>query len=175
MTKKIDVDSIAAVIGSRYPAPFDRPCRERVRRRLGDAAELTQFGVNLLRLSPGAWSSQRHWHTEEDEFVFILEGEVMLVTDDGEEVLRGGVIAPASGPASPTDITCRIALLARLLCSKSAADAPRMTPRSIQTLTCRSKRARKGSSIETAFPTREPLHRRHLMSSSDLRTSSFNQ
>jgi uncharacterized cupin superfamily protein len=90
MTKKIDVDSIAAVIGSRYPAPFDRPCRERVRRRLGDAAELTQFGVNLLRLSPGAWSSQRHWHTEEDEFVFILEGEVTLVTDDGEEVLRGG-------------------------------------------------------------------------------------
>jgi uncharacterized cupin superfamily protein len=51
---------------------------------------LTQFGVNLLQLPPGAWSSQRHWHTHEDEFVYVLEGEVVLVTDAGEEILRAG-------------------------------------------------------------------------------------
>jgi uncharacterized cupin superfamily protein len=53
-------------------------------------AGLTDFGVNLMRLPPGSWSSQRHWHLLEDEFVFILEGEVVLVTDSGEEVFRAG-------------------------------------------------------------------------------------
>jgi uncharacterized cupin superfamily protein len=57
---------------------------------LGDAAGLTQFGVNLLHLPPSAWSSQRHWHSAEDEFVWVLEGEVVLVTEDGEEILRAG-------------------------------------------------------------------------------------
>ena len=57
---------------------------------MGNAAGLTDFGVNLLRLPPGAWSSQRHWHSAEDEFVFVLDGEVVLVTDAGEEVLRAG-------------------------------------------------------------------------------------
>jgi uncharacterized cupin superfamily protein len=88
--KKIDISAVAAVIGSGYPAPYDEPCRERRRLRLGDAAGLTQFGVNLLRLPPGVWSSQRHWHTAEDEFVYVLEGEVVLVTEAGEEVLRAG-------------------------------------------------------------------------------------
>jgi uncharacterized cupin superfamily protein len=88
--KKIDISAAKAVLGSGYPAPYDEPCRQRQRRRLGDAAGLTQFGVNLLRLPPGVWSSQRHWHTAEDEFVYILEGEVVLVTDAGEEVLRAG-------------------------------------------------------------------------------------
>src|SRR5690606_1561952 len=64
--------------------------RARERRRLGDAAGLTQFGVNLLRLKPGIWSSQRHWHLKQDEFVYVLEGEVVLVTDDGEEILSAG-------------------------------------------------------------------------------------
>lgn len=90
MVKKIDVDAAPAVKGARYPSPYDEPCRDRFRRRLGDAAGLTQFGVNLLRLPPGAWSSQRHWHTDEDELVFVVEGEVVLVTDAGEEVLRAG-------------------------------------------------------------------------------------
>jgi len=76
--------------GSGYPTPFDVPCAARARQRLGDAAGLTDFGVNLLRLPPGAWSSQRHWHSAEDEFVFIVEGEVVLVTDTGEELLRSG-------------------------------------------------------------------------------------
>ena len=90
MTKRIDVAGQAAVIGTQYPPPFDQPCRARQRRRLGDVAGLTQYGVNLLTLPPGAWSSQRHWHTESDEFVYVLSGEVTLVTDGGEEVLQAG-------------------------------------------------------------------------------------
>ncbi|HVV28073.1 MAG TPA: cupin domain-containing protein [Rhizomicrobium sp.] len=90
MPKRIDPDTIAERAGTFYPPPYDKPCRARRRRALGDAAGLTQFGVNLLRLPPGVWSSQRHWHTGEDEFVYILEGEVVLVTDAGEEVLGPG-------------------------------------------------------------------------------------
>src|SRR6266700_1563115 len=90
MSKKIDVNSAKAVTGSRYPSPYDAPCANRFRRRLGDSAGLTQFGVNLTRLPAGAWSSQRHWHSAEDEFIFIVEGEVVLVTDAGEELLRSG-------------------------------------------------------------------------------------
>lgn len=90
MSKRIDVSALPPVAGSLYPAPFDEPCRARERRKLGDAAGLTQFGVNLLRLSPDSWSSQRHWHTGSDEFVYVVSGEVVLVSDDGEETLRAG-------------------------------------------------------------------------------------
>lgn len=88
--KRIDVGKLEPVVGTLYPPPFDQPCRARQRRKLGDAAGLTQFGVNLLTLPPGAWSSQRHWHTESDEFVFVVSGEVTLVTERGEEILRAG-------------------------------------------------------------------------------------
>jgi uncharacterized cupin superfamily protein len=87
---KIDIETAPVRTGTSYPQPFDAPCRELARRRLGDAAALTQFGVNLLRLPPGQWSSQRHWHSAEDEFVYVLEGEGVLVTDAGEQVLRPG-------------------------------------------------------------------------------------
>ena len=97
MPKRIDVAALTPVIGTRYPAPHDIPCRSRERRRLGDAAGLTQYGVNLLRLPPGAWSSQRHWHTDGDEFVYIVAGEVVLVTDEGEELLRAGDAAGFKG------------------------------------------------------------------------------
>ena len=90
MSKRIDVKDLPLVIGTFYPPPYDEPCRARERRRLGDAAGLTQFGVNLLRLPPGAWSSQRHWHFKQDEFVYVLEGEAVLITDDGEEILKAG-------------------------------------------------------------------------------------
>ncbi len=90
MSKRIDLHAVPAVLGSRYPAPFDAPCSARVRQRLGDTAGLADFGVNLLRLPPGAWSSQRHWHAAEDEFVYVLEGEVVLATGAGEEILRAG-------------------------------------------------------------------------------------
>jgi uncharacterized cupin superfamily protein len=87
---KLDLMSIAQRMGSSYPAPFDQKAAGRIRQRLGDAGGLTQFGVNLLQLPPGAWSSQRHWHSAEDEFVYVISGEVVLVTDKGEEVLRAG-------------------------------------------------------------------------------------
>ena len=90
MKKRIDVATLTPVVGTLYPPPFDVPCRARQRTKLGDAAGLTQFGVNLCRLPPGAWSSQRHWHTAGDEFVYVVSGEVVLVTDGGEEVLRAG-------------------------------------------------------------------------------------
>jgi uncharacterized cupin superfamily protein len=90
MAKRIDVSKLPPVVGGTYPPPFDAPCRTRERRRLGDAAGLTKFGVNLLRLPPGAWSSQRHWHVVNDEFVYVIAGEVTLVTDAGEETLRAG-------------------------------------------------------------------------------------
>jgi uncharacterized cupin superfamily protein len=87
---KIDVNSLPERRGSAYPPPFDQIAKDRVRRRLGDAAGITQFGVNLLQLPPGAASSQRHWHSNEDEFVFVISGEVTLVTEKGEEILRAG-------------------------------------------------------------------------------------
>jgi uncharacterized cupin superfamily protein len=61
-----------------------------VRHQLGDAGGLSQFGVNLLTLLPGVWSAQRHWHVEEDEFIFVVSGEVVLVDDSGEQVLQAG-------------------------------------------------------------------------------------
>jgi len=90
MPKRIAPQDLPALFGTFYPPPYDKPCRPRERRRLGDAAGLSQFGVNLLRLPPGAWSSQRHWHFQQDEFVYVLEGEVVLVTDAGEETLKPG-------------------------------------------------------------------------------------
>ena len=87
---KIDLSKAPKGSGTRYPRPFDEPCRKRQWLKLGDAAGLTQFGVNLVRLEPGVWSSQRHWHTHEDELVYLLEGEAVLVTDEGEETLVPG-------------------------------------------------------------------------------------
>jgi uncharacterized cupin superfamily protein len=88
--QKIDVPSVPQREGSGYPAPFHEKVGGRVKQSLGDAGGLTDFGVNLTFLPPGAWSSQRHWHTAEDEFVYVLSGEVALVTDHGEEILRAG-------------------------------------------------------------------------------------
>lgn len=87
---KIDIGSVPERIGSGYPAPFHLKAGERVRRALGDAGGLNDFGVNLMHLPPGNWSSQRHWHSAEDEFVWVLSGEVTLVTDEGEQLLRAG-------------------------------------------------------------------------------------
>jgi uncharacterized cupin superfamily protein len=88
--KKIAIETAPRRIGAGYPPPHDAPCATRVRTRLGQAGGLTAFGVNLLRLPPGVWSSQRHWHSHEDEFVWVVEGEVVLITELGEEILRPG-------------------------------------------------------------------------------------
>jgi len=87
---KIDIAKIPVDAGSNYPQPFRRIVAGRERKRLGNAAGLDQFGVNLTTLKPGAASSMRHWHQKEDELVFILEGEVVLIDDSGETVLKPG-------------------------------------------------------------------------------------
>jgi uncharacterized cupin superfamily protein len=87
---KIAIEKSRITKGSGYPAPFHEKSPTRTKHALGDAGGLTQFGVNLTKLPPGEWSSQRHWHTHEDEFVYVLEGEVVLVSDKGEEVFRAG-------------------------------------------------------------------------------------
>jgi uncharacterized cupin superfamily protein len=79
--------------GSRYPAPHNEPCIERSKAVLGDVFGLNQFGVNLVTLAPRAWSSQRHWHEKEDEFVFVVEGEIVLCDDDGDHLLSSGMCA----------------------------------------------------------------------------------
>jgi uncharacterized cupin superfamily protein len=87
---KIDIDKIPLDASTGYPAPFRKAVEGRARKRLGRAAGLTQFGVNICTLKPGAASSQRHWHEEEDEFVYMLQGQVVLCEDGGETVLRPG-------------------------------------------------------------------------------------
>ncbi len=87
---KLDLHAVQKRKGSGYPSPFDAPCADRVRQRLGDAGGLTDFGVNLMQLPPGSWSSQRHWHSHEDEFVYILQGQLTLIEDGGETVLSAG-------------------------------------------------------------------------------------
>lgn len=87
---KIDLASVPQRIGSGYPAPFAAAAGKRIKQALGDAGGLADFGVNLTQLPHGAWSSQRHWHTREDEFVYVLSGELVLITDAGEQLLRAG-------------------------------------------------------------------------------------
>jgi uncharacterized cupin superfamily protein len=87
---KIDIDSLKSDSATGYPEPFRQIVLGRVRKRLGNAAGLTQFGVNLTALKPGAASTQRHWHAAEDEFVYMLAGEVVLCEDGSEVTLRAG-------------------------------------------------------------------------------------
>ena len=94
-TKYVALDSMSLTAreGSSYPPPFSNACAARSKRALGDAFSLTDFGVNLVSRPPGTWSSQRHWHSAEDEFVYVLEGHPTLVTDDGHTPLKPGMCA----------------------------------------------------------------------------------
>jgi len=94
---KLDLSKLPWNQGSTYPAVFAAAVRTRQWQRLGEPAGLTQFGVNLVRLPPGAWSSQRHWHTEEDEFIYVVDGELVLITDSGEQIMRAGDCAAFKG------------------------------------------------------------------------------
>jgi uncharacterized cupin superfamily protein len=87
---RIDIGALPLETSTNYPAPFNKAVEGRARKRMGRAAGLTQFGVNLCTLKPGAASSQRHWHENEDELVYVLSGEVVLVEDGGETVLKPG-------------------------------------------------------------------------------------
>ncbi len=92
-SEAIVAEAVEARTGTGYPPAFDAPCAARVKRRLGDAFGLRDFGVNLVVLPPGTWSSQRHWHSAEDEFVYVLEGEPTLVTDAGRQPMQPGMCA----------------------------------------------------------------------------------
>ena len=87
---KIDIEKIATDTSTGYPSPFNKAVEGRARKRLARAAGLTQFGVNICTLKPGAASSQRHWHENEDELVYVLAGEVVMCEDGGETVLKPG-------------------------------------------------------------------------------------
>ena len=83
-------ESVEPRRGSSYPEPFNSRMGDRAKRRLGELFDLQQFGVNLVELAPGGQSALRHWHTREDELVYILSGELVLVTNDGEQIVRAG-------------------------------------------------------------------------------------
>ena len=97
---KLDLSKVPVKTGSIYPEPYASMMKGRSSLRLGDAGGLTQFGVNLVSLEPGALSSLRHWHMAEDEFVMVTEGECVMVQDEGETVMRPGDCAafPAGSP-----------------------------------------------------------------------------
>lgn len=89
----IDATAVAAVAGSNYPEQFRPRVAGRSKRRLGDAFGLKNFGVNLTTIKPGAASALRHWHTRQDEFIYVLAGELTLVTEGGEQLLTAGMCA----------------------------------------------------------------------------------
>ncbi|WP_259782227.1 cupin domain-containing protein [Aestuariispira ectoiniformans] len=84
---------VKATTGSGYPGELSRICDGREKRRLGDLLGLSQFGVNLTTLQPGSGSSQRHWHEEEDEFIYVVSGVLTLINDEGEHELTAGMVA----------------------------------------------------------------------------------
>ncbi len=96
----VDPKSVAPDSGTRYPPPHDKICEGRHRHRLSPAVGINNYGVNLVRLEPGAASSARHWHTEQDEFVYVVSGTATLVSDEGETDLAEGMAAgfPAGNP-----------------------------------------------------------------------------
>ena len=100
-TKTLDPMTVDASLTTIYPAEFKAMCIGREKRKIGDVLGLNNFGVNLVTLKPGAASAQRHWHSHSDEFVYILEGEVTLITDAGEQVLGAGMVA--GFPANDAD------------------------------------------------------------------------
>jgi len=88
--KKPDLSKIPPRTGAPYPKPHDAKCEGRTSWSLTKALGLKQFGVNRVELAPGSWSTQRHWHRSNDEAVVVVSGQLVLVTDDGEEVLGPG-------------------------------------------------------------------------------------
>ena len=107
MTKKIPLTAVPVESGCNYPSPFDGLCLHQSTQRLARHAGLSQFGVNLTVIEPGAWSSQRHWHSHEDELVWVLEGELTLVTEVARKYC-GAEIALRSDAATPMATTSSI-------------------------------------------------------------------
>ncbi len=101
-----DPKDVPAQTGSSYPEPYRAKCAAREKRRLGDHAGLKNFGVNLVRVPPGVMTSMRHWHSKQDEFIYMLEGELVLLTDAGETIVKPGMAA--GFPAGAADGHCLI-------------------------------------------------------------------
>ena len=97
----LDPSTLEPRIGASYPSQIQALCADREKRALGDPLGLTNFGVNLVTLNPGSGSAERHWHTKQDELIYVLEGELTFVTDAGEQVLKPGMTA--SFPAGVAD------------------------------------------------------------------------
>ena len=87
---KVDLSQIEQTNRTGYPEPYSNDVAGRLYRRVGQATGLKDIGVSHCVLEPGAWSSQRHWHEGIDEFVVMLDGEAVLVEDDGETIMRPG-------------------------------------------------------------------------------------
>jgi uncharacterized cupin superfamily protein len=102
----LDPSAIKAVAGSSYPDAFKPRVAGRAKRRLGDALGLKNFGVNLTTIQPGAYTALRHWHSREDEFIYLLSGELVLVSDAGEQLLKPGMCA--GFPAGKADGHCLV-------------------------------------------------------------------
>jgi uncharacterized cupin superfamily protein len=90
---KIDIGKVPIDASTLYPQQFRKVVDGREKQKLGNAAGLTQFGVNLTRIKPGAASALRHWHQHEDEFIYIIEGELVLIENEGETLLKPGDVA----------------------------------------------------------------------------------
>jgi len=104
----LDPATVDIRLGSAYPDEYKPVAEGREKQALADAAGLTHYGVNLVRLKPGAGSALRHWHVHEDEFVYVLEGQLTLVTDAGEQVLGPGMAAGfAAGKADGHNLVNR--------------------------------------------------------------------
>ncbi|MEO6199117.1 MAG: cupin domain-containing protein [Sphingomicrobium sp.] len=115
---KIDLDTIEQTCTTGYPPPFDRDVAGRHYRRLGPAFRLTDFGVSEVTLDPGAWSSQRHWHDGEDEFLVMIDGEAVMIEDEGRTIMRSGdMVAWAKGVrnghhlVNESDTPCRFVVV----------------------------------------------------------------
>lgn len=87
---KIDLGNIPQRIGTTYPPPFDDPCLERIGIDIGSDAGLTQFGARIVTLPPDVWSSQRHWHSYEDELVYVISGFPTFIDNEGPQSLSPG-------------------------------------------------------------------------------------
>ncbi|WP_299410691.1 cupin domain-containing protein [Acaryochloris sp. IP29b_bin.148] len=110
---RLDITRIPHQTHSNYPTDFQPQVAGRSKQRLGDAAGLENFGVNLVRLAPGSCSALRHWHSRQDEFIYVLEGELVLATNAGQDFLTAGMAA--GFPAGEAD--------GHHLCNASDADA----------------------------------------------------
>ncbi|HEY9762005.1 MAG TPA: cupin domain-containing protein [Trichocoleus sp.] len=89
----IDLNAVPQHASTIYPDPFKPLLAGRIKQKVGDAAGLQNFGVNLVTLAPGSASALRHWHEKQDEFVYVISGELTLITDEGEQVLIAGAMA----------------------------------------------------------------------------------